>query len=248
MFEPAPAILGISRFLALAASSHGVAARTNGRLCCNWPHPQEEQLKSCSYSICTALLPSPPLILTTLPQKRPDKVAKPDVDASWSHDMFESHNSLSARLGVQSASPKPNMSMIAQKALRDATASAEPLSIKGASSQANVVEVTGLVLGTTADDVVTIFKRCGPITSAKQVPGTQVKIRLTFKLASDAIKAVEKFDKQQADGKLLSVRIIGSSSAGATLGGRLGGADGLGVVRQEGSVDILMDGGNDTGS
>jgi hypothetical protein len=162
--------------------------------------------------------------------------------------MFESHNSLSARLGVQSAPPKPNVSIIAQKALRDATASAEPLSIKGASSQANVVEVTGLVLGTTADDVATIFKRCGPITGAKQIPGSQVKIRLTFKLASDALKAVEKFDKQPADGKLLSVRIIGSSSTGATLGGRLGGTDGLGVVRQEGSVDVLMDGGNDTGS
>jgi len=44
------------------------------------------------------------------------------------------------------------------------------------------------------------------------------------------------------------VRIVGSTTAGTTLGGRLGGADGLGLVREEGSVDVLMDLDNDSGS
>ena len=39
-----------------------------------------------------------------------------------------------------------------------------------------------------------------------------------------------------------------SSSVGTTLGGRLGGVDGLGLVRQEGSVDVLMDNVTDSGS
>jgi hypothetical protein len=33
-----------------------------------------------------------------------------------------------------------------------------------------------------------------------------------------------------------------------SLGGRLGGTDGLGLVREEGSVDVLMEADNDSGS
>jgi len=140
-----------------------------------------------------------------------------------------------------------------QKALRDATAASNPgqLSIKGAGSsvKGNVVEVGGLVAGTTAEDVAAIFKRCGEITNSKLVSGTgEVCIRLTFKTSTSAFAAVQKFNNQPADGKVLSVRIIGSTTAGTTLGGRLGGADGLGLVREEGSVDVLMDLDGDSGS
>jgi hypothetical protein len=152
-------------------------------------------------------------------------------------------------MNVVPTAPRANFSAIAQKALKEATGS-EQLSIKGAgsSSPGNVVEVTGLVAGTTADDVAAIFKRCGAISAAKAMPGGEVKIRVTFKAPQSAASAVQKFNGQPADGKTLAVRIVGSSTAGTTLGGRLGGTDGLGLVRQEGSVDILMDTDTDSGS
>jgi hypothetical protein len=152
------------------------------------------------------------------------------------------------------SAPRPNLnSPIAQKALREATGLNDgQLSIKGAgsSSQGNVVEVTGLVRGTTPEDVSAIFKRCGVITNTKAVPSAPafndcVTIRVTFKSSTSAAAAVQKFHNQTADGKTLSVRIVGSASAGTVLGGRLGGADGLGIVRQEGSVDVLMNGSNE---
>lgn len=169
------------------------------------------------------------------------------MESQWSHDLFESHNSLSARLSNTPTAPKANISTIAQKALRDATSTSRPeqqLNIKGASaiSQGNVVDVTGLAAGTTAEDVVAIFKRCGTISNAKSLSnGDDVRIRLTFKVPASAAAAVQKFHNQPADGKVLSVRVVGNSTAGTTLGGRLGGVDGLGLVRDEGSVDVLMD-------
>lgn len=63
---------------------------------------------------------------------------------------------------------------------------------------------------------------------------------MTFKNASSAGEAVKSFNGVPADGKTLSVRVVGSTSAGTTLLSRFG-KDGLGVVRQEGSVDILME-------
>ncbi|KAF8891749.1 hypothetical protein BD779DRAFT_1670717 [Infundibulicybe gibba] len=180
----------------------------------------------------------------SIPYNRANRIPKGDVDSPWSHDLYES-GTLSSRLSDKPTAPKAKINSIAQKALRDATSSlhSEPLSIKGASSPSNgnVVEVTGLVSGTTAEDVVAIFKRCGTISNAKLVPGgDEVTIRVTFKTPASAASAVQKFHNQPADGKILSVRIVGSTSAGTTLGGRLGGPDGLGLVREEGSVDILM--------
>ncbi|KAF7428151.1 hypothetical protein PC9H_007371 [Pleurotus ostreatus] len=172
---------------------------------------------------------------SSTPYNRPPKR---DVDSPWSHDLFEQHNSLSARLNLTPSAPKTTITSIAQKALRDATSkSSGELNIKGAGSQ-NVVEVTGLVDGTTADDVAAIFKRCGTVTNTKAVPGGETKIRVTFKEPASATAAVQKFNGQVADGKVLSVRIVGATAT--TLGGRLGGVDGLGLVRQEGSVDVLM--------
>lgn len=124
------------------------------------------------------------------------------------------------------------------------------LSIKGAGSQGNVVEVSGLVSGTTPEDVAAIFKRCGQITDQKATStrAEDVRIRITFKAPASAIAAVQKFHDQPADGKILSVKIVGTSSAGISLGGRLGGTDGLGLVREEGSVDVLMESDKDGGS
>jgi len=112
------------------------------------------------------------------------------------------------------------------------------------------VEVTGLVGGTTAEDVAAIFKRCGQITEQKSMSNNRndPRIRITFKTAASATSAVQKFHNQPADGKILSVKIVGASAAGASLGGRLGGNDGLGLVREEGSVDVLMDAGDDSSS
>ncbi|KAF8633377.1 hypothetical protein AX17_004548 [Amanita inopinata Kibby_2008] len=193
----------------------------------------------------------------SVPYNRAKRIPKGDPDSPWAHDLFESHNSLSARISNKPTPPKANLNPLAQKALREATAPSRPdqqqqLSIKGASSpsQGNVVEVTGLVSGTTAEDVAAIFKRCGQIVNAKATPslsGEGVRIRVTFKAATSASAAVQKFHNQPADGKILSVKIVGSTSAGTTLGGRLG-VDGLGLVREEGSVDVLMESDENKGS
>ncbi|PFH52100.1 hypothetical protein AMATHDRAFT_57424 [Amanita thiersii Skay4041] len=184
------------------------------------------------------------------PYNRANRVPKGDPDSPWAHDLFESHNSLSARISTKPTPPRANLNPLAQKALKEATSSSrsdpQQLSIKGASavSQGNVVEVSGLMSGTTAEDVAAIFKRCGTIVNAKVVPGTakdDVRIQVTFKASSAASSAVEKFHNQPADGKILSVKIVGKTFAGVTLGGRLG-VDGLGLVKEEGSVDVLMEG------
>ncbi|KAJ6576830.1 hypothetical protein B0H10DRAFT_1836457 [Mycena sp. CBHHK59/15] len=183
------------------------------------------------------------------PYNRPSPTPKGDVDSAWSHDLFEQHNSLSARLNLPPTAPKANLNTIARKALQAATSPSEQLSIKGAgsASQGNVVEVTGLVGGTTPDDVVAIFKRCGEIVKANALNNAkEVTIRVTFKTPASASAAVQKFHNQPADGKTLSVRIVGTTNT--SLGGRLGGPDGLGLVREEGSVDILMDTSTEGGS
>ncbi|GLB37769.1 putative vesicle-mediated transport [Lyophyllum shimeji] len=186
------------------------------------------------------------------PYNRSHRIPKGDVDSPWTHDLYD-NGSLSARLDVKPAAPKLGLNNVAQKALREATAAATntQLSIKGASavsSLGNVLEVAGLATGTTAEDVAAIFKRCGEITAARLAKGgEEPRIRLTFKQASSAAAAVAKFNNQPADGKVLDVRIIGATSAGTTLSGRLGGTDGLGLVREEGSVDVFMDS-PDTGS
>ncbi|PPQ66299.1 hypothetical protein CVT24_007295 [Panaeolus cyanescens] len=185
------------------------------------------------------------------PYNRSKRTPKGDVDGAWSHDLYESHNSLSARLNLAPTAPKASLNPLAQKALKDAitpTGSGTGLSIKGASGQGNVVEVSGLLPGTTPDDVAAIFKRCGQITEQKLSSKTKddVRIRLTFKTPASAQTAIQKFNNQPADGKILSVKVVGNS--GVSLAGRLGGGDGLGLVREEGSVDVLMGSSDDTGS
>lgn len=181
-------------------------------------------------------------------QGRESRTPKGDVNSPWSHDLFEGNRSLSERLSSSSSgAPKANFAN-AQKALRDAVSTEEPgtggLNIKGASSakEGNVVQVSGLVKGTTAADVEAIFKRCGPILSSKlhsSPSSDSVTIRIIFKQSASATTAVQKFHGQQADGRTLNVTIVGG--AGVSLGGRLGLVDG-----GTGSVDVLMEG-EDTG-
>jgi len=127
--------------------------------------------------------------------------------------------------------------------------SSRGLTIKGAGGLANIVEVSGLADGTTAEDVSAIFRRCGEITSSKLVSprNQEVRIRVTFKTAAAASEAVKAFNGVPADGKTLLVRTVGTTSSGTTLLGRFG-KDGLGLVRQEGSVDVLMDSEPSSGS
>ncbi|KAF5345338.1 hypothetical protein D9758_008422 [Tetrapyrgos nigripes] len=185
---------------------------------------------------------------TSGPYNRANRQPKGDVNGTWSHDLFDQHNSLSARLNLDPTPGRTSITPMIQKALREAGAglSNSELSIKGAAVHGNVIEVTGLVQGTTADDVAAIFKRCGEITARKMMPGSDVKIRLTYKAQDSAEQAVKTFDKQPADGKVLSVKIVGSTTAGTSLSSRFD-KDGLGLVRQEGSVDVLMES-NDSGS
>ena len=198
-------------------------------------------------------------------QVRPPRPPKGDADAKWSHDLYEDPDkpSLSSRLSASASAPRKPDSILAQRALRDATATATAgLSIKGASTSANVVQVEGLVKGTTPADVEVcflfvasrrfsdtrqaIFRRCGPIISsnlASNQASDNPIVRLTFKQPAHAVAAVAKFDKQPADGRILHVAVIGVQSVG--LSGRLGGMD---VVNENGSVDVLMGGDNDAGT
>jgi hypothetical protein len=91
------------------------------------------------------------------PYTRPPKG---DINSPWKHDMYqqagESGKSLSDRLDAPSRDTPPKMNFGgAVKALKEATGlgADKELSIRGASTRGNVVEVTGLVKGTTAEDV-----------------------------------------------------------------------------------------------
>ncbi|KAN0081230.1 hypothetical protein V8E55_008854 [Tylopilus felleus] len=180
------------------------------------------------------------------PYARPSRTPKGDSDAQWSHDLYEDPDkpSLSARLSASAVTPRKPDSVLVQRAIREATA-ATGISIKGASTSANgnVVQVDGLVKGTTSADVEAIFRRCGAIISSELVTNQAsdvVSVRLTFKQPAHAAAAVAKFDKQPADGRILRVAIVGVQSVG--LSGRLGGMD---LVNENGSVDVLMGAGGD---
>ncbi|KAL7277858.1 hypothetical protein ACG7TL_008804 [Trametes sanguinea] len=90
------------------------------------------------------------------PYNRNQRPPKGNVNDTWKHDLFNAESrSLSARLSSTPAAPgAPKLSLgIADKALRDAIGEKGGLSIKGASSRGNVVQVSGLARGTTAADV-----------------------------------------------------------------------------------------------
>ena len=87
-----------------------------------------------------------------------------------------------------------------------------------------------------------IFKRCGPIISAVlHSSNPDIIVRLTYKHEKDAQAAVSKFDGQPADGRTLSVSVVGGVNA--TLAGRLEKA-----AIDSDSVDVLMEGDGSSGS
>ncbi|KAI0319259.1 hypothetical protein OF83DRAFT_1055310 [Amylostereum chailletii] len=167
-------------------------------------------------------------------QSRPPKG---DVNSQWTHDMFADGKpkSLSARMSsTPLGAPKINFNPV-DRALKDA---AGELSIRGASGsmRRNVVEVTGLVKGTTPADVEAIFKQEGDIVRSVAVstrdPNGDVAVRLVFKEDAHAQSAVKKFNGQMADGKRLGVRVVGGNNA--SLSGRMN------VSAVEGNVDALV--------
>ncbi|EIM85076.1 MFS general substrate transporter [Stereum hirsutum FP-91666 SS1] len=187
----------------------------------------------------------------SVPYNRPPKG---DVNSTWQHDLYpgtssnQNNNntnskSLVARLGQPTTVSPPKLNFgLADRALRDATGAKPaggPLQIKGASNRGNVVDVSGLVAGTSAADVEAIFKRCGAITNSA-VRNTQggVTVRLTYKNEKDAKEAVTTFDGQVADGRTLVVKVVGGVNA--SLSGRLG----VGLE----DVDVLMQGESSGGS
>jgi hypothetical protein len=90
-------------------------------------------------------------------QKRRDALgsSNADADGMWKHDRHEGvgGGSLMARMTAKEVRPRPDLSAV-QSALRSAAPDARGLSIKGAGQPAQpIVEVKGLVSGTTAEDV-----------------------------------------------------------------------------------------------
>jgi len=173
------------------------------------------------------------------PYNRKERPPKGDINSPWEHDMFlgggSQKSSLVERLSDQQKPPKVNMGAAA-RALEKATG-IKDISIKGASVRGNLIEVKGLVAGTTADDVEAIFKRCGPIVkSYVQSPGPtdgSVAVRLVFKEEKDALSAVRKFNGETADGRTLVVRSVGGQPV--NLAARLD----VGPAK-DGSVDALI--------
>ncbi|KAI0759986.1 hypothetical protein BD413DRAFT_607391 [Trametes elegans] len=176
---------------------------------------------------------------SSAPYSRNQRPPKANVNDTWKHDLYDTDpRSLSARLtSAPAGAPKVNLG-IADRALREAVGekaekNGPGISIKGASSRGNVVQVSGLARGTTAADVEAIFKRCGAITSAVLHSATPEPIvRLTYKNEKDAQAAVAKFHGQPADGRTLEVKVVGGVNA--TLSGRIG------VAVVGGSVDVLL--------
>ncbi|KAF9782389.1 hypothetical protein BJ322DRAFT_1010376 [Thelephora terrestris] len=173
------------------------------------------------------------------PYNRKEQPPKGDINSQWEHDMFlgggSQKSSLVDRLSDQQKPPKVNMGA-AVRALENATGSKD-ISIRGASVRGNLIEVKGLVGGTTADDVEAIFKRCGPIVkSYVQSPGPtdgSVVVRLVFKEERDALSAVKKFNGETADGRTLIVKSVGGQAV--NLAARLDTG-----LSKDGSVDALI--------
>lgn len=105
-------------------------------------------------------LPSSTLLNSTqfLQQKKRDALGSSNADADdiWKHDRHDgggSGGSLAARLHGKESRPRPDVSIV-QSVLRGVTTDGRGLTIKGA-GQPNqpIIEVTGLVAGTTPEDV-----------------------------------------------------------------------------------------------
>jgi hypothetical protein len=79
------------------------------------------------------------------------------------------------------------------------------------------------------------------VTQAKLVPGTRPDapvVRLTYKRPEDAKAAATRFDGQHADGRVLSVKLVGAVAA--HLAARIASAPAV----VDGSVDAILGGGS----
>jgi len=172
----------------------------------------------------------------TSPYTRPT----PAPEGQWRHDKFGEQNgnairggSLAARLsggpvhGGGNAGGGGRVGQVdtsrAAAALLQATSHGRTsaparggggaLSIKGASG--STVEVKELATGTTPADVEMIFQQCGKILSSKLSTAPEddetVTVHVKFSKRADALKAVDTFNGQQADGRVLSVSILEES-------------------------------------
>ncbi|KAF8484110.1 hypothetical protein JB92DRAFT_2821718 [Gautieria morchelliformis] len=143
-------------------------------------------------------------------QKRRDALGSSNADADgiWKHDRHEGGGSLASRMQAKEVRPRPDLSAV-QSALRSAAPDVRGLSIKGAGQPAQpIVEVKGLVSGTTAEDVKAIFQSCGPISKAR-LSSTSTEqsphVLLYYENRENALNAVTKFNGLPADGQKLVV-------------------------------------------
>jgi len=147
-------------------------------------------------------------------QKKRDALgsSNADADGMWKHDRHEggggSGGSLAARLQGKESRPRPDLSIV-QSVLRGVTPDGRGLSIKGAGQPAQpVVEVKGLVAGTTPDDVKAIFQSCGSISKAllsNSSTDQSPHVLLYYEKRDHALLAISKFNGLPADGQKLSV-------------------------------------------
>ncbi|KAF8526031.1 hypothetical protein BU17DRAFT_83541 [Hysterangium stoloniferum] len=140
-----------------------------------------------------------------------------DADAVWKHDKHEPLK-LSERLGRE-ARPRVDTSNVRRALGQNSTLVSEGLNIKGASS--SIVEVRGLVAGTTPEDVKAIFQSCGTITKATIANTSDPRsphVHLYYTQPEHAQAAVNKFNGLPADGQKLSVTIFSMAQQIATVG------------------------------
>jgi len=129
--------------------------------------PSEEQATTILRPICASSVdlaireyiltytPSTFMFLGLIQKNRKERPPRGDINSPWEHDMFlgggSQKSSLVERLSEEQKPPRVNMGAAA-RALEKATGTKD-ISIKGASVRGNLIEVKGLVAGTTADDV-----------------------------------------------------------------------------------------------
>ncbi|KAG8904624.1 hypothetical protein FRB99_001421 [Tulasnella sp. 403] len=156
------------------------------------------------------------------------------TDGNWVHDKFAEVNddipkgagALASR--ISSGTPGGGAKLL-QRALEGSgsgngrpgsgprMSSGSSLSIKGASAPASTtLEVRELLIGTTPEDVKAIFSECGEITNAWSLPSGNPEttvIRVQFTDRESMRKAIQQFDQQQADGRVLSVKEVAVNKA-----------------------------------
>jgi len=194
---------------------------------------------------------------------REDDEEQRDADSvgHWAHDRYTGGE----RGGVSKRRPGGALSQshLAQRTLaaltgeasgargRSKVASSGPISVKGAS--ATTVEVRNLVPGTTAEDVAAIFgdpdSSSPTVLSANEVNTSNkssVTVHVKFSNYQLAADARQKFNGQQADGRILEVIILESSATSSVSLVRRALASGI-ATSKDVEFDLLPDSGSNVG-